>query len=114
MTVTAPVAEPPPAPSSLDADIVKTGKGKNKVIVSVTLNWIDNAGNEDGYEVERCEEIITGKGKKRTVTCDFAPYDTAGVNATSLAVGTETDHRYRARAFNASGVSAWSNEVKVQ
>ena len=114
VTVSAPVAEPPAAPSSLDADIVKTGKGKKKVIVSVTLNWIDNAGNEDGFEVERCEEIITGRGKKRTVTCDFAPYNTTGANTTSLAVGTEADHRYRVRAFNASGVSAWSNEVKVQ
>ena len=61
VTVTAP-SQPPAAPTNLTASIERTGKGKgkNKTITAVTLNWIDNANNEDSYVIERCEE--TGRG----------------------------------------------------
>jgi hypothetical protein len=81
-------------------------------IVSVTLDWTDNAGNETHFEVKRCLEAISGKGKNRVITCNFAPYATAGADVTTLSVGTEPEHRYRVRAVNAAGASAFSNEVK--
>lgn len=113
VTVTAPPPQPPAAPSSLTADVVKTGKGKRKTITNVILNWSDNSNNETGFEVERCLEIVTGKGKKRTVTCDYAPYATVGADVTTLQVGTESGYRYRVRAVNVVGASAFSNDVKI-
>jgi PKD repeat protein len=116
VTVTAPPpppAQPPAAPANLTADVVQTGKGKTKTIISVTLRWTDMSDNETGFEVERCEESTTGKGKNRPVTCDFAPHATVGPDATELEVGTESGFRYRVRAVNDAGPSAWSNEVKT-
>jgi PKD repeat protein len=113
VTVTAPAPQPPAAPSNLAADVVKTGKGRNKTITSVTLDWSDNSNNETGFEIERCLETVTGKGKNRTVTCDYTLYATVGADVTTLQVGTEIGYRYRVRAMNAVGASAYSNDVKV-
>jgi PKD repeat protein len=114
VTVTSPDPQPPAVPSNLTADVVKSGKGRNKTITSVTLSWWDNSNNETRFEVERCLEIVSGKGKNRTVTCDYTTvYATVGENVTSLSVGTESGYRYRIRAVNDMGPSAFSNEVKT-
>ncbi|MEX2181628.1 MAG: hypothetical protein WD771_06260 [Gemmatimonadaceae bacterium] len=71
----------------------------------VLLTWVDNAGNETGYEIERCEGG----------TCtDFAPVDTAAANEQSRVMGGlvgTSAYRFRVRAFNASGSSGYSNIV---
>ena len=114
MVVTNPEPQPPAAPSNLTVDVVKSGKGKNKTITSVMLSWSDNSNNETGFEVERCLEIVTGKGKNRTVTCDYGTvYATVGENVSTLSVGTESSYRYRVRAINDMGPSAYTNEVKT-
>ena len=101
----------PAAPTNLTASVETTGKGKDKVVTGVTLNWTDNADNEDEFVIERCEE--TGKGKNKT--CVFAGIATVGADVTTFfdnSPGSGT-LKYRVKASNATGDSAYSNEVKI-
>jgi hypothetical protein len=69
----------------------------------LTLTWTDNANNERGYQVER---QIGGGG--------YSQIATLGANATSYTdsnLAEATTHCYRVRAFNAAGVSGYSNEA---
>jgi len=115
VTVTDPATpQPPAAPSNLTGNLQKSGRGKNKVVTSATLSWTDNADNEMGFEVERCQEIRTGKGKNKTVTCDYATFAVLGANVTQLDIQPpESGYRYRVRAFNEIGSSGYSNEVDL-
>ena len=69
---------------------------------SISLVWTDNATNETGYTLQRCQ----------AAGCTtFATVATLGAGATSyvdtgLAAGTT--YSYRLAAFNASGPSAWT------
>ena len=103
----------PAAPTNLTATLVKSGKGKNKVITDATLNWADNSDNETGFVVERCLEVTTGKGKNRTTSCIFSGYVTTGANTTSLSVPIDSGYRYRVKAKNAVGDSAFTNEASI-
>jgi len=90
---------PPAAPSQL------AGKAKGS---KVALQWIDNADNETGIEIERCE----GKG-----CSSFVRIAQLGADAQAYvdkAVQPETRYRYRVRAFNEGGASAYSNAVTVR
>ncbi len=72
---------------------------------AVMLLWTDNADNETGYEIERCE----GSG-----CTDFAPIDTAAADDESIVIdGLDgaAAYRFRVRAFNAGGSSGYSNVV---
>jgi titin len=74
----------------------------------VLLSWVDNAGNETGYEIERCE----GNG-----CSDFAPVDTAAADDQSIVIdglSGAVAYLFRIRAFNASGNSGYSNVVSAQ
>ncbi len=71
----------------------------------VDLTWSDNANNETGYRIERC----LGAG-----CTDFAEVALVGVNAAAHADSTlafDNDYRYRIRAYNGVGNSAYSNIV---
>jgi PKD repeat protein len=112
----------PAAPTNLAVALVKTGKGKNKVVTDAILNWMDNSDDETGFIIERCLEQTTGKGKKSVTTCDFSQY---GVmvdanptslsipTATSLSIPTDSGYRYRVKAVNDAGDSAYTNEVSI-
>lgn len=69
----------------------------------INLTWSDNAGNETGYYVERC----------RGTTCtNFTRIATLGANATSYSstgLSRNTAYRYRVAAYNAAGMSTYSN-----
>jgi hypothetical protein len=83
----------PVAPSGLGATAVSTTR--------INLAWKDNAGNEDGFEVERSTDGVS-----------FARHGTAGPNATTYAdttVQASRTYRFRVRAVNAGGPSGWSN-----
>ncbi len=85
----------PAAPSGLAANPVSS----SQMIVS----WTDNATNEDGFKIERCEGVGC---------TSFAQIGTAGANAasyTSSGLKADTSYTYRVRAYNASGNSAYSN-----
>jgi len=86
---------PPAAPTSLSAGSTSD--------TSVSVGWVDNAGNETNFEIERC----TGGGcntfsQIAIVATDIVLYSDTGLSAS-------TAYRYRARATNADGNSAYSN-----
>ena len=74
----------------------------------INLSWTDNATNEDGFRIERC------KG----ATCtNFAQVATVGANVTTFAntgLAQNTAYRYRVRAFNTNGTSAYSNIAQAK
>ena len=87
----------PNAPSNLTATAVSQ--------TQINLSWTDNSGNEDGFRIERC----TGQN-----CTNFAQIAQVGPNATSYSdtgLTGNTRYRYRVRAFNAAGNSAYSNIV---
>ncbi len=85
----------PAAPTNLVATAVSRSQ--------INLSWADNATNETGFRIERC------KG----ATCtNFTQIATVGANVTSYSntgLSSNTSYRYRVRAYNASGNSAYSN-----
>jgi hypothetical protein len=92
---TQPVATTPAAPTNLTATPVSGSQ--------INLAWTDNATNESGFKVEECVGA----------TCtNFIELGTVGANATSEPItGTVagTTYRYRVRAYNGAGNSAYSN-----
>ena len=114
VTVSAPVPQPPAAPTGLTATVEQTGKGKKKVVTGITLNWTDNSNNETSFVVKGCKQVTTGKGKNRTVTCAYTEIGTVGTDTTTFPVDLSKEHdHFRVKAVNAIGDSAWSNEVKI-
>ncbi|MFM8322366.1 MAG: M14 family zinc carboxypeptidase, partial [Chloroflexota bacterium] len=89
----------PAAPTNLAAAAVSKSQ--------VNLSWIDAAGNETGYRVERCK----GATCTNFVVIATLPANTAGYTNTKLTANTT--YRYRVVAFNTAGPSAYSNIVSV-
>jgi len=86
------------APSGLSA--VSTSSS------TVTLTWKDNSSAETGFNIERKTGVL---GVYVTVAVPSANATTC--TDTGLILGTT--YYYRARAYNASAYSAYSNEVSV-
>jgi hypothetical protein len=87
---------PPAAPTTLTAAAFST--------TQIDLAWTDNSGNETGFKIERC-----GKGKNCANAVEIAQ---VGANVTMFShtgLTKGTSYRYRVRAFNAAGDSAYSN-----
>jgi PKD repeat protein len=106
--------QPPAAPTNLVASVEKSGRGKNKVVTAITLSWTDNSDNETGFIVEACKQVTTGKGKNRSVTCNYTEAGRTGADETTFPVNIseENDH-FRVKANNAEGDSGYSNAVKI-
>jgi subtilisin family serine protease len=87
----------PAAPTNLIATVISKSQ--------INLTWTDNSGNETGFRIERC------KG----ATCtNFALIATVGANVTSYSntkLTANTTYRYRVYAYNAGGISGYSNIV---
>jgi fibronectin type 3 domain-containing protein len=69
----------------------------------INLSWTDNAGNEQGFKIER----------KTGVSGTWSQIDTVGANITtyqSTGLSANTTYYYRVRAYNGAGDSAYSNE----
>lgn len=100
----------PAAPTNLTGSAQKEGKGKRATTVAVNLSWTDNASNENGFAIERCVET----GSKRNKVCSFSQIATTGANTTSFSDTSVPSGtvKYRVRAFNGAGNSAYTNEVK--
>jgi hypothetical protein len=90
---------PPAAPSGLDAKRAGRGVGE--------LSWTDNAANEDGFDVQR--EKRSGKSWGGTTLVGT----TAADETTFVDAPGRGKWRYRVRAFNAAGESAWSDWAYV-
>ncbi|NOQ93899.1 MAG: PKD domain-containing protein, partial [Methylophaga sp.] len=108
-----PQATLPSAPTNLSATLVKTGKGRNKVVSSAVLNWTDNSNNETRFVIERCLEQTTGKGRNRVTSCEYSEYTTVDADVNSSQVSTESGYKYRVKAINDTGSSSYTNEVSI-
>lgn len=81
----------PAAPSNLSGTVSGS---------DVILSWIDNAGNEDGFKIERGTDGINFS-QIATTTANTTAYTDAGL-------GSGTWY-HRVRAFNTAGNSGYSN-----
>lgn len=73
---------------------------------TVRVSWADTASNETGFKLERKE------GNKTFAEIALLPKDSTNFQDTGLL--QNTTYTYRARAFNNSGSSLYSNEAVVQ
>ncbi|MFA5104310.1 MAG: fibronectin type III domain-containing protein [Candidatus Margulisiibacteriota bacterium] len=83
----------PVAPSGLAATAAST--------VRINLAWTDNAGNENGYKIERSTDGSTW-AQITTVATNTAAYSNTGLTG-------NTTYYYRVRAYNTAGNSVYSN-----
>jgi hypothetical protein len=88
----------PAAPSNLTSAALARG--------GVSLSWSDRSNNEDGFQIER----KTGTSSWQLLTIVAANT----VKLTDNSTVSRTTYSYRVRAFNAAGVSTYSNEVTVK
>ena len=90
----------PGAPSNLTATAISRSQ--------INLSWSDNSGNETGFKIERCAGA----------TCsNFAQIATVGANVknySNTGLKRNTSYRYRVRAYNSFGNSAYSNIASVK
>lgn len=89
---------PPAAPSGLAAAVRSSG---------VRLSWTDNSDNEAGFRIQRA----VGSRGSFAYLATVGP-DRSGFTDTTAVVGKV--YRYRVRAFNEAGPSAWSNTVRIR
>jgi FtsP/CotA-like multicopper oxidase with cupredoxin domain len=72
---------------------------------AITVNWIDNATTEQGFYVERSTAGTNGPWTRvATVTANKVTYTNTGLKA-------NTSYWYRVNAYNASGVTPYTNVV---
>jgi titin len=69
------------------------------------LLWTDNAGNEDGFKIER-KAGGGGYQEVATVVADSKSYTDTGLSS-------GTSYYYRVAAYNNGGSSGYSNEASV-
>lgn len=85
---------PPAAPSNLVASFSGT---------LLVLTWQDNSTNETGFAIERCQGAgCTDFAALATQSADYPSYS-------DYSALTGVTYRYRVRAYNAGGYSAYSN-----
>ncbi|MEJ8567951.1 M6 family metalloprotease domain-containing protein [Elongatibacter sediminis] len=89
---------PPAAPTNLQASAVSDS--------AIDLTWVDQAGNEDDYRLERSDDGSTGWSLLANLGANSTAYSDTGLNASE-------DYFYRVRAGNAFGDSAWSNTASA-
>ena len=90
----------PAAPSNPVATAVSRSR--------IDLTWTDNSNNEAGFKIERC---------KGSTCTNFKQIATVGPNVTKYSntgLSRATTYRYRVRAYNAAGNSAYSNIVSAK
>jgi hypothetical protein len=86
----------PAAPSDLSATAISANQ--------IDLVWADNAGNEDGFKIERWNEALGEYEEITTVEANVTSFSDTDLSA-------ETTYVYRVRAFNVAGNSDYSNEA---
>ena len=90
-------AAPPEAPTSLSATAVSSSQ--------IDLTWTDNASNESGFQIERSTDAAT-----------FTQIGEVASNVTTYAdtsLSAATQYRYRVRAYNATGPSAFAGPTSA-
>ena len=69
---------------------------------TMTLNWSDNSSNESGFKIERATGTSGAFAQVATTAANVRSFVDTGLAASTL-------YRYRVRAFNAAGNSAYTN-----
>jgi hypothetical protein len=95
---------PPPPPAVPSAPTNLTAKAVAPT--RIDLAWSDTSATEDGFRIERSKD-----GQTYTVIA------TVGANVTAFSdtgVTANTTYYYRVAAFNAGGVSGYSNRVRLK
>jgi hypothetical protein len=87
----------PAAPTKLIAPTIGT--------TTVTLKWTDNAKNEQGFNVQRSPDGTTWTQVGQTAA-NVATFQDKGLTSKKI-------YYYRVQAYNAGGVSAFSNTLRV-
>jgi acid phosphatase type 7 len=90
-SIVAPVS--PGAPTALNATATST--------TQINLQWTDNSTNEAGFRIERSPDGVTFT-EIAVVGSNVTTYVSAGLTAS-------TTYRYRVRAYNSDGNSAYTN-----
>ena len=89
----------PDAPSNVTATDLGGGQAR--------VTWQDNSGNETGFQIERQKRV----GNNWTNTTTF----NVGANVTTYTDAPGAGQfRYRVRAFNGNGNSAWTAYATVK
>jgi galactose oxidase-like protein/glyoxal oxidase-like protein/fibronectin type III domain protein/Kelch motif protein len=89
----------PAAPSNLSATTVSAGQ--------IDLKWSDNASNEDGFKIERCQ------GSGCTNFAEITQVGAGVVSYSNTGLASSTSYSYRVRAFNLNGNSDYSNTASA-
>lgn len=106
-TTDAPPPPPPTAPNPPSNLVAAAGSSGNNRFVN--LSWADNSNNEASFILERCQVNKSG-------VCNFAVIATLAANSvahTDNSVSRRKTYRYRIKARNAVGDSAYSNTAQV-
>ncbi len=91
--------QPPDEPSDLQASADSAQR-------QITLTWVDNADNEDGFQIQRRLNAEPWNESYAEVGPDATAFDDS-----TLSPGSYT---YRVVAFNAYGLSDYSNETSAE
>ena len=97
-TASATTSAAPPAVPAAPSGLTATGVSRTQI----NLSWVDNSNNESGFRIERC---------KNANCTNYVQVAQVGANVTTFAdtgLTKNTTYRYRVRAFNAGGNSAYS------
>ncbi|MGI9108041.1 MAG: fibronectin type III domain-containing protein [Pyrinomonadaceae bacterium] len=87
----------PAAPTNLTATAASDSR--------INLGWVDNSTNEEGFEVERCA------GANCTNFQSLAETEAGVISYGDTGLAAGATYRYRVRAFNGSGDSAYTNDA---
>ncbi len=100
---TSAATQAPPMPPDAPADLTAAAASSSRI----DLTWVDNAGNETGFKIERCTGVdCTEFTQITSVGANVASYSNTGLTAS-------TSYSFRVRAYNTVGDSSYSNTANA-